>query len=297
MRKYNAPRLLLFLMLTSFTVLAGGGPKVGEKAPDFTITDPTGKSITLSSLQGKVILLDFWASWCLPCREANKELIHVYKKFNPEGFEIFSISLDSKKEPWMNAIKADKLTWPNHGSDLKGWDNKVAVAYNVGSIPATFLIDERGVIVAKDLDEADLEKKLHFIYFEQVNFYPKTSSAKIVFTGKTKYEIQDQKGSTILKGKGEEIDLSGIEAGEYTIKYEDKVDKFQKKINDLPAATFFPQRVDDKITASREVYFEIYNSRGKLVKSGKETIIDVETLSPGLYYLCMDGLINSFYKK
>jgi peroxiredoxin len=270
---------------------------VGSKAPDFTLSDPSGKPITLSSLKGKVVLIDFWASWCGYCKEANQELISIYNTFKPQGFEIFSVSVDNKKDPWVNAIKNQKLIWPYHGSDLKGWEGcKVAQAYQVEVLPTTYLIDENGIIIGIGLDEYDLEKKLNWLFFEQVHFYPRNPTSKIFFTGKVKFEIEDANGKVILKGKETEADISSLAPGEYVLKYEEKTDRFIKKSSGVPV-TFFPERVEDKITLSRDAEYDIYNNRGRVIKKGSGTSIAVEDLQSGVYYLCIEGVIHNFFKK
>ena len=272
--------------------------KIGDKAPDFTLNDPSGKSISLSSLKGKVVLLDFWASWCGFCKEENQELIPIYNTFKNHGFEIFSISVDNKKEAWVNAIKNQKLIWPNHGSDLKGWDEcKVAATYGVESLPTGFLIDEHGIIIGTGMDAYDLEKKLNWIFFEQVHFYPYVATTQLFFTAKAKYEIEDSKGKVILKGKDVEVDISSLTPGEYTIRYEDKTDKFVKRNNTHSLVTFFPERVEDKITLSREADYEIFNSRGKSIRKGKGVIIELGKIESGSYHLSIEGNIHSFFKK
>jgi len=133
---------------------------IGMKAPDFEQNDPDGKTIRLSEKIGsKLLLIDFWASWCAPCREENPNLVAVYQKFQTKGFDILGVSLDNKKENWLKAIADDKLTW-THVSNLKSWDNPAAEKYAVGSIPANFLLDENGVILAKNLRNDELFKKV-----------------------------------------------------------------------------------------------------------------------------------------
>lgn len=272
--------------------------KVGDKAPDISIVDPQGNVISLHSLKGKVVMIDFWASWCHPCRMANIEIVPLYHKFNSHGFEIFSVSLDTKKELWIGAIKNDKLTWNQHGSDLKGWESPIAKTYGIEGLPATFLIDENGIIIDKDFDEYDLEMKLHQIFFEQVNFYPQVATTKIFFTNETKYEVEDFAGKIVLKGKGTEVDITGIPAGDYILHYDKKTSHFTKKKSVETPATFYPLRVDDKITVSRKAEFEIYSQRGRLEKKGtSEGDIDVSLLKPGLYYISLDGNVSSFHKK
>ncbi len=134
---------------------------VGFMAPDFTQNDPNGNSISLSSFKGKYVLLDFWASWCGPCRRANPDILKVYDHYKTNNFTILGVSLDrpSGREAWLQAIKDDGLTW-NHVSDLKYWDSEVAYMYSVTGIPQNFLIDPSGKIIAKNLSSEQLESTL-----------------------------------------------------------------------------------------------------------------------------------------
>ncbi|MDZ4751208.1 MAG: TlpA disulfide reductase family protein [Flavobacteriales bacterium] len=161
---------IAFVGICSFTLLqndstqnpnsvtnAAVGTNVGDVAPDIEMTGVDGKMIKLSSLRGKIVLIDFWASWCGPCRRENPSVVEAYAKYQKakfktaHGFEVFSVSLDKTQDAWVSAIKADKLTWSNHVCDMKGWDNEAAKLYGVSSIPMSFLIDENGVITAKNL--------------------------------------------------------------------------------------------------------------------------------------------------
>lgn len=137
-----------------------GPPGVGEIAPDIVMKDREGNIRKLSDLRGKIVLLDFWASWCGPCRHENPNVVKAYMKYEPKGFTVFSVSLDNNRDKWLAAITKDNLIWQNHVSDLKGWQSEGSALYRVTGIPATFLIDKNGTIVAKNLRGQALEDKL-----------------------------------------------------------------------------------------------------------------------------------------
>lgn len=133
--------------------------EVGNNAPELTLQDLNGKNVSLSSYRGKYVLVDFWASWCGPCRAENPNVVAAYGKYKDKNFTILGVSLDNKKEPWEKAVDHDHLTW-THVSDLKGWQSGAAAKYGVHSIPANFLIDPKGVIIAKNLRGPELDNKL-----------------------------------------------------------------------------------------------------------------------------------------
>lgn len=135
---------------------------IGAK-PNFTMADVNGKPVSLSSFRGKYVLVDFWASWCAPCRRENPNVLANYKKYHDMGFEVLGVSLDNKKEPWLKAIQADGLIW-THVSDLKGWQNTAAVEFGVKVVPTNFLLDKNGVVVAKNIREEGLAKELKSIF-------------------------------------------------------------------------------------------------------------------------------------
>jgi len=132
---------------------------VGAVAPEFSAPAPNGDVLALSDVKGKLTLIDFWAAWCKPCRVENPNIVSVYNKYHGKGFNVIGVSLDTKAEQWKNAIEADGLPW-NHISNLKGFQDSIAELYNVNAIPASFLIDENGVIVAKNLRGPALEEKV-----------------------------------------------------------------------------------------------------------------------------------------
>lgn len=133
------------------------GKQYGLRAAEIKLPTPEGEKIALSSLQGKLVLVDFWASWCTPCRKENPELVKLYNKYrdtefvNGSGFEIYSVSLDRNKKAWLNAIEQDKLSWPAQVSDLVGARTQSALDYGIQVIPASFLLDKNGVIIGVNL--------------------------------------------------------------------------------------------------------------------------------------------------
>ncbi|CAN5771338.1 TlpA disulfide reductase family protein [soil metagenome] len=136
----------------------------GQTPPEIVMNDTDGKPRKLSSLKGKIVLLDFWASWCGPCRQELPNVVANYKKYQDKGFDIFSVSLDNDKNAWLAAIKSDGLTWPNHVSDLMQWQSPIKDLYRLKSIPSTLLIDRDGKIIDRDLRGPALTKKLDEIF-------------------------------------------------------------------------------------------------------------------------------------
>jgi len=149
--KYILGFIAVALLCFAFCKSTPVGLNKGEKAPEIELTNPKGKAIKLSDLKGKMVLIDFWASWCGPCRKENPNVVEAYKKYNKtkfkngKGFEIFSVSLDKTQEPWIAAIEKDGLVWQNHG-----WDKEYVASklYNVVSIPTAYLINGKGEIIA-----------------------------------------------------------------------------------------------------------------------------------------------------
>ena len=155
------------LLLMAVTVQAQEkGTNIGQEAPDIKMRNPEGTVIELNALRGQVVLIDFWASWCGPCRRENPVVVEAYESFKDsefkigKGFTVFSVSLDKNQKAWEQAIADDRLLWPYHVSDLAGWNSRIAAIYRVNGIPMNFLIDKNGVIVAKNLRGPALKSAL-----------------------------------------------------------------------------------------------------------------------------------------
>lgn len=156
----------------------------GSKMAEIAQLNPAGDTLRLSSLKGKWILLDFWASWCGPCREQNPELVDLYKKWKDKGFEIFAVSLDQRKEDWLAAIKKDSLSWL-HVSELNEFENTAAYVYGVNAVPTNFLIDPQGKIVKKDLEPDEIDEFLSMVIITSAKYQKHRAQTNHSLTSQT----------------------------------------------------------------------------------------------------------------
>ena len=157
---------LLILLFSNFLIAQDLGTKIGDKAIDLSYNNPNGEKMSLSKIKDKLVLIDFWASWCGPCRRENPNLVDAYRKYNKtkfkdgNGFEIYSLSLDKNEDAWVKAINQDQLFWEYHVSDLGGWQSEGSNKYNIRSIPSNVLVNGKGIIIAKNLKGPALHRFL-----------------------------------------------------------------------------------------------------------------------------------------
>lgn len=152
-------QLIAVMFFTGITAMANAQVRQGDRAPEISLKNAKDSVVKLSSYKGKVVLVDFWASWCVPCRAANPSVVRLYKKYKAQGFEVFAISIDSKKSDWLKAVKHDGIPY-TQVNDPAGWNSKAGENYGIDAIPTSFLLDKSGNIIATDLEGAELENKI-----------------------------------------------------------------------------------------------------------------------------------------
>lgn len=285
--------LVIFLVYTAAQAFP---VKVGDKAKEFSYTTVDNKIANLHSLKGKIVLIDFWASWCGPCRVSNELLVDVYTQFNKFGFEILSISLDTKKDAWKKAILDDNLPWKTHGNDPKGWDSPIATMYGVEQLPTSFLINEEGIIIAIDPEAENLPKILKKHFQNNIKCYPEKAANLIILSNEVKFEVTDKDGKVLLKETGRQVNIKDLNPGNYFVKANGKSLPFTKIIL-ASNPNFYPKRADDVITFSHDLQYVIYNNIGTVVKKGKGLQVIISDLQLGVYHISMDGWVDSFLKK
>jgi len=283
---------LLFISNSLFAAL-----KVGDPAPNLILNDANGNPISLHSLKGQVVLVDFWASWCGPCRAANEDIIEVYANYHPKGFEIYSVSLDKKKEPWLKAIRDDKLSWKTHVTDYQEWNSPAALLYQVEALPSTFLVDEHGIIIAVDIEPYDLDIKLKKHIDQKFRLFPLVASNYVYFSEKSSYTLHDATGKELSKGKDHQLNIESLVPGEYFLTAGGHKHPFTKiaSVHETPIPEL--QMMDKThFQLMHESNFQIYTPNGLLVKHGKAFLVGIEDLPNNDYYLSVDHHVYKITK-
>ena len=268
---------ILFLFLSISSTLGQGSLKVGGLAPEITLKNEDGETITLSESKGTLTVVHFWASWSKPCKEKNRFLAQVYSKNKKEGFEIFSISIDKKQKNWLTAIKKQNLNWKYHTNDFKGMVySKPAKDYKIYEVPTLFLLDEKGEILMINPSEKELEEKLKSLD-EYIRLLPKKTTKYIYLTKRNDYLIYDRNDTLVLGGKGNKVDVSTLDTGKYSVKTTNKTFFFEKTNSEI-VYDFQITYKEKQITLSKICNYEIRNKNGNLILKGNSQIIDYSGL-------------------
>jgi peroxiredoxin len=271
----------LFILL--FTVVAlplftQTSLKVGDIAPEITLKDKSGDVIKLSEHTGSLTIVHFWASWSKACKPMNQFLSQNYSKYNKEGLEIFSISIDKKGRTWLEEIHKQKLNWPHHVSDFKGMVySKPAKDYKIYEVPSIFLLDENGVIIMINPSQDELSKRLKLLESE-LKVLPKASSNYIFLTKRADYLIYDANDTLVMGGKGKSVFIMSLDTGYYRMEIQGKSINF-KKINQDKLYDFQINYKTKQVTFLSVCTYEIRSKNGNLLLSGKGDYIDYSVLN------------------
>jgi len=270
--------LLLIITFSSLLVYSQANLQVGDKAPEINLKDKDGKYIKLSDTHGSLTIVHFWASWSKACKPMNQFLAQSYSKYEKEGLEIFSVSLDKKARTWLEQIQSQKLDWPYHVSDFKGMVySKPAKDYKIFEVPYIFLLDENGIIIMINPTTEELAKRLKLLDMG-LKILPKKSSNFIFFTKRADYSIYDSQDTLVMGGKGKAIYIASLDTGTYRIETNKLTFSF-KKVNQDKIYDFQINYKTKRITFSAECKSELRSKDGNLLLESEESYLDYSTLN------------------